>query len=59
MNKRYRKQMRLKSRHQRRGHTPFCRCPELWQALALALKRRMDSGVPLARRSLRRPPRAL
>lgn len=36
MNARYRKQMRLKSRHVRRGHpssarNPWgCRCPEFW-----------------------------
>lgn len=28
MNERYRKQMRLRSRHSRRGHAPWCRCPE-------------------------------
>lgn len=56
MNERYRKQMRLKSRHHRRGHTPFCNCPEMWQALALAMRRRLSSGVPLARRTVRRVP---
>ncbi|WP_432112794.1 hypothetical protein [Streptomyces sp. S1] len=40
MNARYRKAMRLKSRHARRGHTPWCRCPELWQGFALALQRK-------------------
>lgn len=32
MNKRYRKQMRLKRRHQ---HTPWCRCPEMSFFLAV------------------------
>lgn len=54
MNKRYRKQMRLKSRHYRQGHGQFCKCWELWQGFGLALKRRLESGEPLPRRRLPR-----
>lgn len=54
MNKRYRKQMRLKSRHYRQGHGQFCKCWELWQSFGLALKRRLESGEPLPRRRLPR-----
>ncbi len=54
VNKRYRKQMRLKSRHYRQGHNRFCKCWELWQNFALAIKRRMESGEPLPRRRVRR-----
>lgn len=31
VNPRYRKQMRLRSHHYRRGHSSFCCCPEAWQ----------------------------
>lgn len=41
MNQRYRKVMRLRSRHARRGHTPWCNCPEMWQALRQSIQRRM------------------
>lgn len=53
MNKRYRKQMRLRSRHYRQGHNQFCKCWELWQNFGLALKRRLESGEPLPRRRVR------
>jgi hypothetical protein len=53
MNARYRKQMRLKSRHYRQGHNQFCKCWELWQNFGLALKRRIESGQPLPRRRVR------
>lgn len=53
MNKRYRKQRRLRSRHYRQGHSQFCKCWELWQNFGLALKRRMESGEPLPVRKLR------
>ncbi len=53
MNKRYRKAMRLKSRHYRQGHNQFCKCWELWQNFGLALKRRLESGEPLPRRRVR------
>lgn len=57
MNGRYRKQMRLRSRHYRQGHHQFCKCWELWQNFGLALKRRFESGEPLpVRRIRRRPP---
>lgn len=56
MNKRYRKQMRLKSGHYRRGHNQFCKCRELWQSVGLALKRRMESGDPLPVRRVRPRP---
>lgn len=55
MNERYRKQMRLKSRHYRQGHTQFCKCREFWQKGLLAIKKRMESGEPLPVRRLRRP----
>lgn len=41
MNQRYRKVMRLRSRHHRRGHTPWCSCPEMLQAMYLAINRRL------------------
>lgn len=53
MNKRYRKQMRLKSRHYRQGHTPFCKCWEVWQSFGLALKRYKESGKPWPVRRVR------
>ena len=53
MNGRHRKQMRLKSRHYRKGHTQFCKCWEFWQKDALAIKKRMESGEPLPRRRVR------
>lgn len=53
MNKRYRKVMRLRSRHYRQGHHQFCKCWELWQNFGLALKRRIESGEPLTRRRVR------
>lgn len=37
MNARYRKQMRLRSRHAMRGHTPWCHCLEIRQGIHLAL----------------------
>lgn len=40
MNARYRKQMRLKSRHARRGHTARCVCPEEVERLRLFICRR-------------------
>ncbi len=56
VNRRYRKQMRLRSQHYRRGHTPFCKCWEPWQMLGIRLKRRIDSGVPLPVRKVRLRP---
>lgn len=53
MNKRYRKQMRLRSRHYRQGHTQFCKCWEFWQKGVLAIKRHMESGKPLPVRKVR------
>lgn len=53
MNARYRKARRLKSRHHRRGHTPWCQCPELWQSFAISLQRWIDSGRPLPRVTVR------
>lgn len=47
MNERYRKQMRLKSRHYRQGHHQFCKCFELWQKVGLAIKKYLDSGKPM------------
>lgn len=37
MNKRYRKARRLRTRHYRNGHTPWCRCPEPWQDFLIQL----------------------
>lgn len=56
MNKKYRKQMRLKSRHHRRGHSfQFCKCPELWQNIMLALERHVRLNGPLkVKRRVRR-----
>lgn len=54
MNKRYRKVMRLKSRHYRRGHQWYCVCPEAVQSMMLAMKKRIESGEPLARRIIRK-----
>lgn len=54
MNKRYRKVMRLRSRHYRQGHSLFCRCWEPWQNFGLALKKRFESGEPLPRRWVQR-----
>lgn len=56
MNARYRKAMRLKSRHRRRGHTPWCQCLEMRQALAIGLGRLFASGQPLAHRTVISPP---
>lgn len=53
MNTRYRKQMRLRSRHYRQGHTQFCKCWEQWQNFGLALKRWKESGKPLPVRKVR------
>ena len=53
VNARYRKRMRLKSRHYRQGHNQFCKCWELWQNVGLALKKRIESGGPLPRRRVR------
>lgn len=36
----YRKARRLQTRHARRGHAPWCFCPEVRQAMSLAIKRR-------------------
>jgi hypothetical protein len=43
MNERYRKQRRLRSRHARRGHTPWCRCPEEITRMLLAVRRLFGS----------------
>lgn len=56
MNPRYRKQTRLRSRHHRRGHTPWCRCWEPLQRLVIAVRRRLDSGRPLPTRTVRIKP---
>ena len=53
MNPRYRKQMRLRSRHARRGHTSRCNCPEVWQRTLLRFRRWQQSGRPLPTRTLR------
>lgn len=52
MNARYRKQMRLRSRHYRRGHTPWCHCPEPRQRMLLAFRRWQKSGRALPTRTL-------
>lgn len=39
MNRNYRKQMRLKSRHVRHGHHGACNCPETWQRLYTLFQR--------------------
>lgn len=53
MNSRYRKQVRLRSRHARRGHKPWCNCPERYDRLLLALRRRKAEHKPLPRRTVR------
>lgn len=53
MNPRYRKQRRLRSRHTRRGHTPWCQCPEYWDRLVLALRRWQREHNSLPRRRVR------
>lgn len=55
VNARYRKVRRLQSRHYRRGHTVFCRCPEPFQSAVADLRRRLDSGRPLPRRTITLP----
>lgn len=57
MNQCYRKQMRLRSRHARIGHTPVCRCPEVMDRILMKLRRyqRRHGKLPtrtLANRSL-------
>ncbi|MEV5957264.1 hypothetical protein AB0M11_26445 [Streptomyces sp. NPDC051987] len=59
MNARYRKQMRLRSRHARRGHTPWCRCPEPQQRALIAFRRWKASGRPLPTRTVRIPTRRI
>lgn len=53
VNERYRKQMRLRSRHFRKGHTPFCKCREPWQMVGIKLRRQIESGEPLPVRKIR------
>lgn len=53
MNPHYRKAMRLRSRHARRGHTSWCNCPEAWQRTLLVFRRWQQSGRPLPTRTLR------
>lgn len=53
VNDRYRKRMRLTSRHFRKGHTPFCKCREPWQMVGIKLRRQIESGEPLPVRKVR------
>jgi hypothetical protein len=55
MNRRYRKTMRLRSRHYRRGHTPWCNCPEVWHAFWMGWKHSREAGWPPPIRKM--PPR--
>lgn len=53
--KAYYKAMRLKSRHARQRHTPWCNCPEMWQALTIGIKRAVQRGpLPAHVRVIRR-----
>lgn len=52
MNARYRKRQRLRSRHARRGHKPWCNCPEQWARTFRALNRYRQTHGELPTRTV-------